>query len=92
MGHNTTCDVASYSHDISKGAINQSIHKVNEALSKYLPEKYIKLDNPEKAEQSAQKFKDEGFPGKVPWGCLDGTHVLVSPPKDTPHTALFQQT
>ena len=42
------------------------------------------MDNPEKAEQSAQKFKDEGFPGKVPWGCLDGTHVLVSPPKDTP--------
>ena len=82
VGHNTTYDVASYSHDISKGAINENIRKLNKILHDYLVKAYIKFPTDEEAEQSALKFQAEGFPAKVIYACLDGSHVLVRPPKE----------
>ena len=80
IGHNPSYDVSAYSHDISKGVIAQSIKLVNNALYDYLVPRYIKFPTPQEAEASAEKFKEQGFPAKLIWGALDGTHVLVRPP------------
>ena len=82
VGHNTTHDVASYAHDISKGAIIENTHKVNKILYEYMVKKYIKFPTDEEAEQSALKFQAEGFPAKVIYACLDGSHVEVRAPKE----------
>ena len=86
VGHNPTYEVSGYSHDISYGVIQESIMVVSDVLYKYLVPNYIKTPTPQEAEASANKFKEEGFPAKAIWACLDGTHILVCPPKDSKDT------
>ena len=81
VGHNPTYEVSSYAHDISVGVIHQSVAIVNNALHDYFVPRYLRFPTAKEAEDSAIKFRDEGFPGKIIYGCLDGTHILGRPPE-----------
>jgi hypothetical protein len=68
---------SSYAHNMSYGAISESITICIDVLHSHLVPNYIRLPTASEAREEAQLFNlGSGFPPIV-WGAVDGTHIRV---------------